>query len=349
MVSIVKAMADQTIITQSNAEQNVGGNSPEGQAPGAEAQSQPVAFNIASLEGVDDDTRLKVLNKVLGKNYKDLKEIIPAEQPSTEQIEAQKEEKRKKAHSWAIQNGKITTEQIERVGAVKSKQDRDIALELFAQDIREDNPKAKDDEIEELFRSHYSEDLDETDLMRKASLKRMSKEVAAYRKEVTKGYDGIESEYDQTEQSAAQYGAYKSTVKAVTKEIPDELEFQIPFTSSVDQQPHTFSYKYPIEDKIKEVIRKEYENENVYKVIGASVKPEDLKNEIMGAVYSRVFNAAMTELLTQHAVAVETHTLAKAKAIPVTGASNFVQPTKSETQKKPPVHSNFMKAWGGVK
>lgn len=296
-----------------------------------------------SLKDADDATKLKTYNEMFNTSYKTLAEAFPPAKPSKEEQEAAKEAKRKNALSWGIENGKLTPEQIEKAVLAKNKSSRDIAKELFAQELREEDVKISDEDIELRFQDYAHEDLDENDPLRKAALKRIEKTVQAYRATATQEYDGVEGEYDRAETTRERFGNYSTQVKALAKDLPKELTFSLPY-KSIDGSELSFDVSFPIDDKTIEAVRKDFLNEGTYRAIGAhenDVKPEALQTEMQGAIYSRVFKEAVTHVAAQMIAHVEKDMQAKLKAVPATGQSRFVPQPQVTGTKEAPKHTEF--------
>lgn len=311
-----------------------------------ETSAAPSAVTEVNFEGADEATKLKAINAISGKNYKTLEEAFPAEKPTKEQKEAAAEQKRKSALSWAIENDKLTSEKIEKAVLAKNKNSREIAKEVFAAELREEDKDISDNDIEARFQDYAHEDKEDSDPLRKAALKRIEKVADAYRADATRDYDGVEAEYDKAQTSVARFDGYSTQVKAIAKELPKELQFAIPFKSSMDGSETSFDVIFPVNDKVLEAVRKDFLNEGTYRAIGAhenEVKADAIKGEMEAAVYSRVFKEAATSIAQQVAAQTEKHVRATLKNIPATGESRFVPQPAATGSKEVPVHSEFRK------
>lgn len=314
---------------------------PAGQeAPSQQSEEQPAA-KAKSIEE-DEELQLKVINKVLGTNYKTLDEAKPAPKKSNEEVEAEKAEKKRKALEWAISTGKVSQENIEKAAVLKAKAQRDIALDLFSEEYAEANPSATKEEIEESFKDFYQEHLEDNSPTKTIAQKRMEKLVANYVKENTKSVEDIETEYEAHVTHEQRFGNFTSKVKEVIKAQPREFKISVPYTSE-DGTEIQAEYSIPVDDKIIESVKKEFSNENVYYALGAhenEVDGKTLAEEISSTIELKLFKKGIAEAFKQHAARVEKDVAARFKNIPVSGNNNnFVKNRPPEPPKKAIEHT----------
>lgn len=294
----------------------------------------------AEVEVEDEAKQLAMLNKILGTNYKTLDEARPKVEKSKDEVEAEKAEKKRRALEWAIASGKVSQEDIEKAAVLKSKAQRDIALDLFADEFAEANPSATRQDAEEAFKDFYQEHLEDGNSTKVIAQKRMQKLVEDYVKNNTKPVDDIETEYDSHVNHEQRFGNYNNVVKTIVKAQPKEMKIAVPYTAA-DGAELNLEYSIPIDDKTIESVRKEFLHENAYYALGAhenDVDPKVLQREINEAIELRVLRAGVQEAFKQHTQRVETDVMARVKNVPVTNTNqNFIKTTTPVTPSKQPI------------
>ena len=314
-------------------------NTPAGDPPNPPAGDPPPAPVAKTWTDEDFEAELAKRSEGRLKKIDDLKEPAPTPVPPTpEEIEAAAKEKKKNSLAWAIANEKVKQEDLDRAAVVASKSDREIALDLFAQDARESDPKLSDEEIEEAFKDHYREELDDTDPIRVRHLKNMAKIVAGYKSEVSGKVGGIESEYDNYVSNEQAIKTFNKQVNAVVKdELPKKLDFEFKYNHP-DGTEHTVSVSHNIDEKIIDSMRKSYlNNEGVYNAIKGNKKEianADIINAAMYNLRSNVFNTAIPELLAQAANQARIDTEAHYKNVPVRRTEFPINTPERTTDKK---------------
>lgn len=273
---------------------------PDPATPLAEATA---AQEPKELTDEEFDALLEKRTKGKVKKLSDLDEPAPVKTP--EQIEAEKKEKKKNSLAWAIQNELINQDDYDRSIVVGSKTEREIALDLFAIDAKEVDPDLTSDEIEERFKDHYREDLDETDPLRKLAMKKMSKDVASYKNEINGKVSGVESNYDNYLTQAQSIKNFNKQVNASLKdELPKSIEFEFSYPGP-DGKDLTVKMPFAIDEAIVESVRKEYiNNEAVYSALKGNKKEISNADIIAAAMYNikaNLWDKAIPELMKKAA------------------------------------------------
>ena len=284
----------------------------------------PVEVAPKSLKDADEATQLKAINDLLGTNYKSMAEARPAPKKSAEEIEAEKAEAKRKSLEWAIANGKVSQESIEKAAVLKAKAQRDVALDLFAEEYLEVNPQATREEAEESFKEFYQEHLDENNSTRVIAKKRMEKLVSEYVAENTKSIDSIDKEYEEHVTHEQKYGNYSSKVKGAIKAQPKEVKISVPYVAE-DGVELDLEYSIPVDDKIIEAVKKEFSHENTFYALGAHENEVDetmLQTEVANAIRLRALETGIKEAFKQHAQRVEKDVIAREKNVRVTRADD---------------------------
>jgi len=294
------------------------------------------------IDAIDEDTQLRLINKALGSNYKTLDEAKPKAVRSPEDIAAEKEAKKQKALEWALGTGKTKKDEYERAIIERSKNTRDIAMALFAEQERAENPKISEEEIAAQFSDEYHEDLDIDSPLRKRALARMDKVAKSYLAEITGPIDNIEAEYDNYISDTEKYTGYQKQIKNVASALPKELVVSIPYTGA-DGTETTLEYKVPVEDNVMTAVRKEFLDANTYLAIsgsGREIKDADIANEMTAAIENRILRKAIPKMLADHGEKVAKDFEAHLKAIPNTGNNlGFGNTARPGEAKKPPEYT----------
>lgn len=328
----------------------------EGTTPPAATVPAPVDTNTPPAEvtppaidfkSADDTTKLKAYNDMFGTQFTSIEQIKPAPpKPTKEEIEAAAAQKRQEALSWAIAEGKLKQEDIEKAVLAKSKTTRDIAFELYAADLRNEDPDISEEDIKSSFEDYYHEDKDEKSPLRRAALKRMERLAESYRAENTSAYESVEGEYDKTLTSRAQYESYATNIKSVAKELPKAITIDVPYKSA-DGSTIEYKYEVPVDEKVMEKIRKDFLNENTFKFLGAEVKPEDVRDEMLTAIRGKMLPSIIAEVVRQDRENVTKEILARMKNIPSTGQEQFARTPPVGTPRQPIRHTSLLAASAG--
>ncbi len=313
-----------------------------------ESSAAPAAPQF-KIEELDEKEQLRALNKMLGTSYKSLDEAKPKAHKTPEDIEAEKSEKDRKALEWAIANGKVSKEQIEKAAVVKAKDKRTIAMDIFRDEYMEQNPKASAEEVEETFKDFYHEHAELTSPTRQVALRHLEKLAEDYISRETTPVDSIGQDYDNHVVSEQRFNGYTSKVKEAVKATPREVTIQVPY-KSVDGTDVILDYKMPVDEKTIDAVRKEFAHENTFFALGAhenEVADGQLSSEISAAIEARTFKANFQNVLKEHGERIERDITAKLKAIPATGPSSFNVPKPPVDRGKPIEHSHNRAASAG--
>lgn len=278
----------------------------------------------ASAEITDEQFEAYLAKKTNGRVTKlaDLDE--PIAQPTPEQIAEQVKKKKSDGLAWAIGSQRINQEDYERAVVIGSKAEREIALELFAANVREIDPKITEDEIGQRFQDYYREELDDNDPMRVLAQKDMSKNVAAYRNDITGKVTNVEKDYDEYLTSTRTIKAFNKQVNTAFKEdLPASIELEYTFPHA-DGTEHTVKIPFAIDEKVSKSVRDSFQgNRTLFDEIKGKDGKVTNKDIVEAALYSIKANAfdAIPAMLRDAATAAKIATEAYYKGIPERRAS----------------------------
>lgn len=273
-----------------------------------------------SIEDLDDEAALKEFNKRFGTKFTSLDDLKPPVVKTEAEILAEKAARKDKSLEWALSSGKITRAAYEKAIAEKAKPVREIALSVFANELREVDPKISEDEIEERFKDEYREEEDENSPLRKLANKRMEKVANSYLSEISSGVDSIETDFEAHEATTQRLEGYGRQIKAVAEALPKELSFKFPFTNA-DGSVVELEYKVPIDDATAKAVRKEFLSAEMYHAVGADksdLKDKVYEAEMLASIKLKMYDNVITNLVTTHGEEVERRTIATMKAVPAT-------------------------------
>lgn len=319
---------------------------PAAQAP-IETPAPTEAPKTISFKDLDEKTKLKEINEALGTTYKTLEEARPKVVKSKEEVEAEKETRKQKSLEWALGTGKIKKEDYEKSIVLKSKTTRDIALQVFTEELRDEDPKITSEEASERFKDYYREEEDENSPLRKRSVKDMERVASNYLKTHTSAVDTLDTEYEAfevAEQRATQYG---QKVKSVVEEMPKELSFSVPYVG-MDGKEVQLEYKYPLSESDIKAIKKDFLTAEMYKALGADandVKDSDLAEEISDYISNKRRKDILLKIVEEHGAKVAKDVEAHYRAIPNTVANPITGTQIAQAEKKtPPTYPGLHKA-----
>lgn len=247
--------------------------------PPVEAAVKPV-INFDELTEEEQDDFISKLTKGKVKSVKSI-----TEEPAIETAEQKAEKARKKtqdALEWALGTNEVKREDYDRAIVVKGKTNREIALDLFTNELKEDNPKITGDEAEELFKDYYMEEAEDTNTSRQLRQKEMNRVADRYRTDVTSSIDGIEGKYDTYQAGAQRYTAYGKQVDAIFDSIPKDRTIKFSYEGP-DGNPMEVELPYSLDEADIKSVKRNIRSNEAYRALGGHEK--DLKEkEVIGAI-----------------------------------------------------------------
>lgn len=300
-----------------------------------------------NYDDLSDDERDEMIAKLTGGKVKSVKEITEDKPVETAEQKAEKAlAKKQKALQHALSTGKIKQEDYDNAVIVKNKNNRDIALDLFAKDVLEDNPKSTPEEIEELFRDYYMEEIDEKDASRKLRLKEMNRVADNYRATATKNVDGIEGDYDAYETKEQKLTSYGKQVDAVFETLQKDrtVKFSYPGPNNTTLE---VELPYSLDDADIKSLKRNIRSANVFQALDGDKK--ELKDkDILGAIeydlsantFSKVISAVAAKAAEKGKMDAE----AFYKAIPLRTSENLGASVSEKGDGRKPLITPEMRA-----
>ncbi len=258
--------------------------------------AQPAA---ATDPEISDDEFNKILAKKSGGKYKSLEELNPPAQPTAEEVEAQKNQRKTAAHLWAIESGKTTKEKYDQAIKESGRTDRDIALSVFTKSLKEDDKNITTEEAEEIFNDTFHQDKEEDSRLRKNGDNQIKKMADAYRKENISFLDEIEPEYDQVVATQNQYQAYKGRIKELGEKIPKVMSIEMPY-ENVDGTKVTLTQTFDVDDTVIKKVLDEVRGQNFFTVknvtTNGKITDKELDAEITSRIKAATYDAAIKSM-----------------------------------------------------
>jgi hypothetical protein len=305
------------------------------QVPAAEpAKPTPQSVNVDEMSDEDKDALVAKLTK--GK-FKKISDLTPPVQKTKEELAAEEEKEKTDSLGWAITSGKVTAKAYEEAMAEKSKSNREIALAIFANELKEINDKFTPEEIEEQFKDYYLEDGDETTTGRQLRLKEMNRLAENYKKEKSGFLDTILPDYKSSK-------SLEANKELIGQRIDEAFEAFVPKITTASKyvgasgEEVSFDVEFaPDEQEIK-AVRKEVRKSmtNMLSTLGVEAKDIDptlINNEINNVLKSRQFDKAIAHVAAESAKKAKMDTEAYYKTIP-NRTPNFNTANQAATVRK---------------
>lgn len=317
---------------------SVAGQKEENNNPDPNAQAKPEASEPAEMS---DDDFLKLLEKKTGKKVTSVDELkAPPKPPTAEEIKAAEEQEATEALEWALGSGKVKKDAYENAIKDKGKSKREIALQLFTNELQEGDKSLSHEECEERFAEYYCETEPEDSWKRVKALKEMNSTADAYLAQYSE-IDNLPTSYKEYRTTAQRQKDYNKQLSAVAKELPTKLEFEVPY-EGIDGAKETLKYEVAVDDKIPAQLIKEFQKLGETS-FGFDVKPEALSAELNYHLKARMIDKIIPALLEKHTDKVLTDAMAKLK-----NARNPNQTLAGVTERQasssaPPSHDSLFK------
>lgn len=299
---------------------------PAAQAPENKPDEQKPAQGPVDLDAISDEEFEKQLAKRTKGAFKSLGDLKVEPKKTKEELAAEAEDERTAALNHALVSGKVKREDYERAISGKDKENRAVALDLFARDVREIDPKLKDEEVEEMFKDHYREELSDDDPKRKVRIKEMNALADRFKKENYGFLDTIEPEYREHRTAEANRTAIGKKLDTLFEAVVPNQTYTTTY-SDTDGTEQTMELSYPIDDAELKSIKREVKK-NLSELYGKyGVKVEDVKDvdvtaEINSVIKARTVDKMVPVLMKNAAEKAVKDLRAHLKAIPVRQPNN---------------------------
>lgn len=297
---------------QQQQQDNSGGNNNNGdqqqQAAAQQQQSEEKGFNLKDLEGMPEEQRNAILDKLTGGKFKSLEELNPPKQKSAEELAEEATTNRRNALAWGLENGRFKQEDYDNAVVLKSKSDRELALMAFGESVRAEEKDLTDAEVEELFKDAYHEGQKEDSMLFKTGQRNIKELAAAVRQNKTGILDSFEGEYNEVQQINQQFKGYKKQLKDVIAQQPKSFEFSFEHPN-LDGTANTLKYTLNVDQKEIDKVVSEMSSEKYFSVrnLEANGKYDDKKlaEDFQYHLKARVFDTVMKQALADNTKDVE--------------------------------------------
>lgn len=309
-------------------------NTPAPATSALEEKPAPTAFNVDEMS---DDERDALMAKLTKGKVKKISDLTPAAQKTKEEIAQEEEQEKTDALNWMFSTGKSTSTDYASALVVKSKENRDIALALFGEELKELNVKITDEEVLEQFRDYYLEDSDEDTTGRKLRVKEMNRLAENYKKEKAGFLDNILPEYKEFKNKDANKELIGQRIDEAFEVFIPKIAAKATYTSADDKET-TFDIDFTLEDSEVKAVKKEVRKSMVSMLSTLGVEAKDIdpnliNKEIDSVLKSRQFDKAISYFASEAAKKAKMDTEAFHKAIPVR-QPNFTTTTQSTQANK---------------
>lgn len=273
-----------------------------------------VASKKIDFSTLTEEERELALAELTGGKIKKLSDL---DEPAPKKTAAELEEEKKKRDAdmltWALESNRFTPEEYQQAIIGKSKGDREIALELFGKELREEDPKITDEEIGEAFKDAYGEHLEPTDRGYKIGQRRMKQVADAYKASQFGKIDSLEADYEAHTASQSEYKTYKGLVKNIAADAPRTMPITIPFTD-VDGGTADLEFTLNVDDKTVKRLVDELSDETAFKLraqySGGKVSDKVLRQEFQQHLKGLLFDSALPAIAEHFAKEAEKRTIA---------------------------------------
>lgn len=264
----------------------------------------PTPDPVQTTAKIDLDTLSdEEFNAALAKRTKgavnDYKSYIPPAKKTKEELEADEKAQKAAAIEWAFSSGATTREAYDQAVILNSKTDRDIALQLFAEEVLQEDSKATPDEIEVLFKQHYMEDAAENDPARKIRMREMAKSVSAYKKDKAGILETLDSDYQNfvsLESRRTSFGKQVDTL--FDKVLPKEQKVTFKYAGT-DGKEFDAEIPYTIDDADIRALKKIVKSDITFRQTGADkndVSDEDLLTGVNYHLKAMIFDKMVSSI-----------------------------------------------------
>jgi len=249
--------------------------------------------------------------------------------PAAEVIltEAEKQEaeqkRRNEIRSFALQKGKVSTTQLDAYARESTMDSVELAFAVYKREklaeLAEENTPKDEMPSDRDMRAEFDElnflYADETDSKRRKALKRLEKEADQYLQETYPSIYDMEDEFEEHVGLQNSRAVYNSNINEAFTAIGEEIPFEI----KGDKAGEVFNYKVKFKPEDVAIIRKMYEGDELFKVLGSAnadkaVIVEAVKNSFLSKFLPKI----LQDVAGAHATAVKMAIQTGRRNIPIT-------------------------------
>lgn len=270
---------------------------PETEAKIPEQQAKPATEE--EEDEISDEAFAKAYYKKTGKKLESIDDLKDAPKPPTaEELALAAERESTEALEWGLGTERIKKDFYEKSIADKAKEKRAIALSIFSDELKEEDPTMSADECEERFKDYYCEEEDESSWKRKRAIKAMEAVADNYLAQY-KSVDTLVDDYRAYKTVTQTQKEYSKQLSAIGKTLPEKLTFDIPYTG-LDGKETTLSYEVAVDDAIPKELMKEFSKPSMADYFGVNAKPEAIKAELDYHLRARMLEKIIPAIAEKH-------------------------------------------------
>lgn len=294
-------------------------------------QSQSEAEKNKPIDQAGDI--FKELQEKYGITTKEELDRVLSERPKVAETPVEKE-KREKSYNANLDkflqdNDIMKREEIVRYESIKGKADKDLAIETFISEFKEDNPKATQEEIDYEVESRYH--LESTDeILKKRGERLLAKDAKEVKRELETKFNSGKSEFDAVVTDQAQVPSFNKFVDSYSKKIPTTIEVY-----KKDDIAVNFEVSAEVKKEVADTIRKDYTLFKLFAKHGDSKEVNDYieqkKEELIWVRNRKEINSVIAEATYSKGLK-SGSTVGAKNPFPVAQENNKSKPSKASTE-----------------
>lgn len=310
-------------------------------APIVEEPAPAEAAPAATQPEIEDNVVLEALNKRLGTSFKSLEELEKAQKkPFTPEEEAAiAKERSENIVKFALDKGIYKSDDLSSYAIDREKPARQIALELFSEQMLKLKPELTPEEIEAHFVQSVYDEADDDSPLKRMKLAEMEQVKENYLKGKYSNILNAESQFDEytsIEEKGRQYG---DAVKSVMGEYGGgQQDYELSFNvAGVD-----LKWKAPA-DTIKAIEDNFLSKDAFWRLGAGELKKEELKESVKNALILKNLPKILTEVAESYHSAKMLEAGAKERGIPVRSDINSIGNAGAAKKELPSVVKEVLK------
>lgn len=230
-----------------------------------------------NYDELSDEELLKITNKRFGTSYKSVDEIKPVVAKSKEEIEAENEKFKKDAFNWAVGSGRVKLDDYNKSISEKEKNSRDIALSIFGAQLRLEDAKITNEEIEETFIDTFHEgQMDDNPRLYKIGQNQIASMADGYRSQINSKVEGYEDDYKNVQQVQSRATNYGKQVKTLFEDLAAENNVEIEYEVTPGKTEKVL-IPYSLDKTDMDSVRKQFLSDDMFLAYGADKDDVDVK------------------------------------------------------------------------
>lgn len=268
---------------------------------GEQGEQQQEGPKLINVDDLDNETIIKALEKKGISHIKSLDDLKPKEnkEPETEEQKREKERERQtKVRTWGMQNGKVTSTELDEYARESVLEKKELALKLYKAERMEElkgvpeEERPSDADIEEEFKEEFHQYAADDDRKRKRADKQIAAMADAYLDTRYGNIHNLEGEFNDHETSSQKKQAWKELVNDTITSIPEQLEIDVK-----DSNGNIEKYPFTVSAEVKKAVQDYFGSEDSFKLLGqGKLGKEELLQAALGTIREREFLNIISEV-----------------------------------------------------